>query len=75
MSVSEQEAVTGAHMVGQEGDDSGRGLGDVLGEQLQKGDGSRLRQQGGWEEKGTWEPEESPHQGLCSARTAFVGHL
>lgn len=38
MSVSGREAVTGAHMVAQEGEDSGRGLGNVLGEKLQKGD-------------------------------------
>lgn len=36
--VSIQETVTGAHRVAQEGEESGRGLGNVLGDKLQKGD-------------------------------------
>lgn len=38
MSVSVQEAVTGTRTVAQEGEDGGRGLGNVLGEKLQEGD-------------------------------------
>lgn len=61
------------------GGTGGRGqwerLRERFGREAAEGRGDRLRQQGRWEEKGTWEPEESPHQGLCSARTLFVGHL
>lgn len=58
------------------GGTGGRGqwerLREHFGREAAEGRRGRLRQQGGWEEKGTWEPEESRHQGLCSARTVFV---
>lgn len=61
------------------GGTAGRGQGERLrecfGRQAAEGRRGRLRQQEGWEEKGTWKPKESPHQGLCSARAVFVGHL